>query len=95
MVGYFQGNTISFINSIHMIVFRDLSTGDMLNVRLSNLGALQVALAPDQDYDQNGCFSGSAIVKDNRLWLMYTGHIQKKPVSASAKHGIFRRQDSL
>ncbi|MGT2964338.1 glycoside hydrolase family 32 protein [Streptococcus acidominimus] len=36
---------------------------------------LPVALAPDQDYDRDGCFSGSAIVKDNRLWLMYTGHI--------------------
>ena len=24
---------------------------------------LPVALAPDQDYDRNGCFSGSAIVR--------------------------------
>ncbi|CAG5955914.1 sucrose-6-phosphate hydrolase [Streptococcus pneumoniae] len=39
---------------------------------------LPVALAPDQDYDRNGCFSGSAIVKDDRLWLMYTGHIEEK-----------------
>lgn len=39
---------------------------------------LPVALAPDQDYDRNGCFSGSAIVKDNRLWLMYTGHIEEE-----------------
>ena len=36
---------------------------------------LPVALAPDQDYDKDGCFSGSAIVKDDRLWLMYTGNI--------------------
>lgn len=36
---------------------------------------LPVALAPDQDYDKDGCFSGSAIVKDDKLWLMYTGHI--------------------
>lgn len=46
---------------------------------------LPVALAPDQDYDRNGCFSGSAIVKDDRLWLMYTGHIEEKPVSAKCK----------
>ena len=39
---------------------------------------LPVALAPDQDYDRNGCFSGSAIVKDDRLWLMYTGHIEEE-----------------
>ena len=39
---------------------------------------LPVALAPDQDYDRNGCFSGSAIVKDDRLWIMYTGHIDEE-----------------
>lgn len=38
-----------------------------------------VALAPDQDYDTDGCFSGSAIVKDDRLFLMYTGHIISGP----------------
>ncbi len=33
-----------------------------------------VALAPDQSYDSgSGCFSGSAIVKDGMLYLMYTG----------------------
>lgn len=31
-----------------------------------------VALAPDQDYDQNGCFSGSALVNDNKLFVAYT-----------------------
>ncbi|MGO0055965.1 glycoside hydrolase family 32 protein [Streptococcus suis] len=36
---------------------------------------LPVALAPDKEYDKDGCFSGSAIVKDDTLWLMYTGHI--------------------
>ena len=39
---------------------------------------LPVALAPDQDYDRSGCFSGSAIVKDDRLWIMYTGHIDEE-----------------
>ncbi|WP_303973968.1 glycoside hydrolase family 32 protein [Streptococcus merionis] len=42
---------------------------------LINWEHLPVALAPDQSYDNNGCFSGSAIVKDDRLWLMYTGNI--------------------
>lgn len=36
---------------------------------------LPVALAPDKDYDKDGCFSGSALVKDDTLWLMYTGNI--------------------
>lgn len=36
---------------------------------------LKVAMAPDEPYDRDGVFSGSAIVKDNKLHLMYTGHI--------------------
>lgn len=31
-----------------------------------------VALAPDENYDQNGCFSGTALVDDNKLYLAYT-----------------------
>ena len=35
---------------------------------------LPCALAPDKDYDQRGCFSGSAIeLRDGRHLLMYTG----------------------
>lgn len=36
---------------------------------------LPIALAPDMPYDKDGCFSGSAIVKDDTLWIMYTGNI--------------------
>jgi beta-fructofuranosidase len=36
---------------------------------------LPVALAPSEEYDKDGCFSGSAIEKDGKLYLMYTGHI--------------------
>lgn len=32
---------------------------------------LPIALAPDEE---DGCFSGSAVVYDNKLWLIYTGH---------------------
>ncbi|WP_332697709.1 glycoside hydrolase family 32 protein [Halalkalibacter lacteus] len=35
---------------------------------------LPVALAPSEEYDKDGCFSGSAIEKDGKLYLMYTGH---------------------
>ncbi len=44
---------------------------------------LPVALAPSEQYDKNGCFSGSAIVKDEKLYLMYTGHVEE---------GDFRRE---
>lgn len=35
---------------------------------------LPIALAPDTPADEDGCFSGSAIVKDDVLYLFYTGH---------------------
>lgn len=31
-----------------------------------------VAIAPDTHYDETGCFSGSSIVKDGKMYLMYT-----------------------
>ncbi|SFB06825.1 glycoside hydrolase family 32 protein [Selenomonas ruminantium] len=38
---------------------------------------LPVALAPDEHED--GCFSGSAVVYDDKLWLIYTGHHLTNP----------------
>ncbi|MHC9001256.1 glycoside hydrolase family 32 protein [Enterococcus bulliens] len=43
---------------------------------LINWEHLPVALAPSEPYDQNGCFSGSAIEKDGELYLFYTGHVE-------------------
>jgi beta-fructofuranosidase len=38
---------------------------------------LPTALAPDEEYDMGGCFSGSAIEADGKHVLMYTGVIEK------------------
>lgn len=47
---------------------------------------LPCALAPDKEYDKDGCFSGSAIeMSDGKLLLMYTG-VEKK----EEEDGIFR-----
>lgn len=40
---------------------------------------LPIALAPDEDFDKDGCFSGSAVEKDEKLYLIYTGHININP----------------
>lgn len=32
------------------------------------------ALVPDHEYDQDGCFSGSAYIDNNELKVIYTGH---------------------
>ncbi len=48
-------------------------SGDLLRWRY-----LPVALAPDEPYDKDGCFSGSAVtLPDGRQLLMYTGVIQE------------------
>ncbi|WP_223702116.1 glycoside hydrolase family 32 protein [Sutcliffiella deserti] len=36
---------------------------------------LPIALAPSSEYDKDGCFSGSAVEKDGKLYLMYTGNV--------------------
>ncbi|SKA85539.1 beta-fructofuranosidase [Clostridium sp. USBA 49] len=36
---------------------------------------LPIAMAPDEIYDKDGCFSGSAIEKEGKLYLIYTGHV--------------------
>ena len=35
---------------------------------------MPIALAPSEWYDKDGCFSGSAIEKDEKLYLFYTGN---------------------
>ncbi|WP_042352851.1 glycoside hydrolase family 32 protein [Bacillus massiliigorillae] len=58
---------------------------------------LPIALAPDEEYDRDGCFSGSAIVDGDTLYLVYTGHVwvdRPKDIAiqtqciASSKDGI-------
>ena len=39
---------------------------------------LPAALAPDQEYDREGCFSGSAIEADGKQALIYTGVTTEK-----------------
>ncbi|MFE7083367.1 glycoside hydrolase family 32 protein [Priestia megaterium] len=38
-----------------------------------------IALAPNEKYDQDGCFSGSAIEKDGLFYLLYTGNVWTGP----------------
>ena len=40
---------------------------------------LPIALFPDMPYDRDGCWSGTAIVKDDVLYLVYTGRVKPDP----------------
>lgn len=42
---------------------------------LVNWEHLPIALAPSEEYDKDGCFSGSAIDVNGKLYLFYTGNV--------------------
>ncbi len=52
--------------------------GHVISDDLTDWKYLPIALTPGDDFDKNGCFSGSAIVHDGKLWLMYTGFIENQ-----------------
>ncbi len=52
--------------------------GHVVSDDLTNWKYLPIALTPGDDCDKNGCFSGTAIVHDQKLWLMYTGFIENQ-----------------
>ncbi|HFI0507321.1 TPA: glycoside hydrolase family 32 protein [Streptococcus suis] len=73
---YFRGEYHLFYQfNPYESVWGPMHWGHAKSKDLVNWEHLPVTLAPDKDYDKDGCFSGSAIVKDDTLWLMYTGHI--------------------
>lgn len=43
------------------------------------------AIAPDSPYDKDGCFSGTSIVKDGKMYLMYTSVSAGKQTQALAR----------
>ena len=50
--------------------------GHVVSKDLLNWKRLPIALYPGDEYDKNGCFSGSAIVWKDKLYLIYTGFIE-------------------
>jgi len=64
---FFQCNP--FENNNNQIFWAHVSSKDLIKWRREPF-----ALAPDKDYDREGCFSGSAIVEKGKLYLFYTGH---------------------
>lgn len=52
--------------------------GHVVSEDLTNWKYLPIALTPGDGCDKNGCFSGSAIVHDGKLWIMYTGFIENQ-----------------
>ncbi|WP_010531774.1 glycoside hydrolase family 32 protein [Lentibacillus jeotgali] len=54
-----------------------------------------VALAPDQWYDKDGCYSGSAVVHQNKLYLFYTGNVKDESGRRSSYQCMAVSEDGL
>lgn len=52
----------------------DMHWGHATSIDLLHWKHKPIALRPDHDYDRDGVFSGSALVKDDVLYLYYTGN---------------------
>lgn len=50
---------------------------------LVNWEELPIALAPTDWFDKDGCYSGSAIEKDGKLYLIYTGNVKNNGIRES------------
>ena len=44
---------------------------------------LPIALSPTDWFDKDGCYSGSSIEKDGKLYLIYTGNVKNNGVRES------------
>ena len=76
---YFNGQYHAFYQHYpHDTKWGPMHWGHVVSDDLTNWSYLPVALTPGDDCDKNGCFSGSAIEHDGKLWLMYTGFIENQ-----------------
>ena len=63
---FYQYHPFSAING-------DMSWGHLVTKDFVSFKEKKVAIAPDKFYDNTGCWSGSVLVKDNKIYLFYTG----------------------
>ncbi|MBB6602818.1 sucrose-6-phosphate hydrolase [Bacillus sp. FSL M8-0266] len=50
--------------------------GHYTSTDLVNWQHEEAALAPSDWFDQNGCYSGSAVIDDGHMYVMYTGNVR-------------------
>ncbi len=76
---YYNGQYHAFYQHYpHDTKWGPMHWGHVVSDDLTNWRYLPFALTPGDECDKNGCFSGSAIVHDGKLWLMYTGFIENQ-----------------
>lgn len=56
---------------------------------------MPVAMKPDHEYDKSGVFSGSAIEKDGKLYVIYTGHVVDEKGQATETQSVAYSDDGI
>ncbi|QPC47776.1 sucrose-6-phosphate hydrolase [Mangrovibacillus cuniculi] len=54
-----------------------------------------IALTPSEWFEKNGCYSGSAISKEDELWLYYTGNLKNEKNERSTYQCLAISKDGL
>ena len=76
---YFNGQYHSFYQHYpYDTKWGPMHWGHVVSDDLTNWKYLPIALTPGDDCDKNGCFSGSALVHNEKMWVMYTGFIENQ-----------------
>lgn len=76
---YFNGQYHAFYqHNPYDIKWGPMHWGHVVSDDLTNWKYLPIALTPGDDCDKNGCFSGSALIHDGKLWVVYTGFIENQ-----------------
>ncbi len=76
---YFNGQYHAFFqHHPYDVKWGPMHWGHVVSNDLTNWKYLPIALTPGDECDKNGCFSGTAIVHDGKMWLMYTGFIENQ-----------------
>ncbi|MBQ7913134.1 MAG: glycoside hydrolase family 32 protein [Clostridia bacterium] len=75
----FQGRYHAFYQYYpHDVHWGPMHWGHVVSDDLLHWERLPIALYPGDEGDKNGCFSGSAIVWQDKLWLLYTGFTENE-----------------
>ena len=80
----------------HSAQWGPMHWGHVVSDDLIHWNHLPVALAPTEEYENEGCFSGSAIEKDGKLYLIYTGNnnVGQVQTIAESDDGVHFRKNT-
>ncbi|MFD1674510.1 glycoside hydrolase family 32 protein [Alicyclobacillus fodiniaquatilis] len=75
-LSYFKGKYHAFYQHYpYDAKWGPMHWGHAVSADLIAWEAVPIALTPGETYDRGGCFSGSAVASDDKLYLYYTGHV--------------------